>query len=110
MYDWVARKRARIRFPTTFMAIRDFTDSAGVLWRIWSTLPSNPNVVSADLRDGWLTFDSGSSRRRLVPIPAGWEDLPDSRIELLIKVATSIRTSDPFGTAALSGTESDVGD
>jgi hypothetical protein len=92
------------------MAIREFIDSAGGLWRIWSTLPSNPNVVTPELRDGWLTFDSGGSRRRLVPIPVGWEALPDPRMELLLKVATSIRTSDPFGTVALSGADADEGE
>jgi hypothetical protein len=89
------------------MSIRELTDSSGVLWRIWSTLPSMPNIVSPDLREGWLTFDSGTSRRRLAPIPIGWDALPGSNLELLIKVAMSIRTSDPFGSVVLTGTDID---
>jgi hypothetical protein len=38
------------------VAIRIFTDSQGVEWRVWSTVPSNAGSVAPDLRDGWLSF------------------------------------------------------
>ena len=80
-----------------FVPIRIFTDSTGVEWRVWSTVPSNAAAVSPDLRDGWLSFDSGSQRRRVGPIPPGWEAVSDERLELLCLVATPTRSSDPFG-------------
>lgn len=81
------------------MAIRLFTDTQGVEWRVWSTVPSNAGSVAPELREGWLSFDSGSQRRRVGPIPPGWETVSDERLELLCRVATPTRWSDPFGIA-----------
>jgi len=81
------------------MGVRDFTDSVGLHWRVWATTPSSPHLVSPELHDGWLTFDSGSSRRRLAPIPPNWEQLSTERLQLLCRVATSARTSGPFRDA-----------
>ena len=78
------------------VAIRIFTDSQGVEWRVWSTVPSNAGSVAPDLRDGWLSFDSGLQRRRMGPIPTGWEAAPDERLELFCRIATPTRWSDPF--------------
>jgi hypothetical protein len=79
------------------MAIRIFTDPRGVEWRVWSTVPSNVGAVAPDLRMGWLSFDSGSERRRVSPIPPGWEEASDERLELICRIATPTRWSDPFG-------------
>jgi hypothetical protein len=78
------------------MALREFTDSNGATWRVWSNRPSNPAVVSPEMRDGWLTFDSGWYRLRLAPIPAGWDAAEVERLQLLSQVATRARLSDPF--------------
>jgi hypothetical protein len=78
------------------MGLREFTDSSGTTWRVWSTQPTNPAIVSPELRDGWLTFDSGWSRRRLVPIPPDWEGAEIERLQLLCHVAKAGRSSDPF--------------
>jgi hypothetical protein len=34
-------------------------------------------VVRTGSEEGWLTFESAGQRRRLTPIPRGWETLPD---------------------------------
>lgn len=34
-------------------------------------------VVRNGYEDGWLTFECAGQRRRLTPIPPGWETLPD---------------------------------
>lgn len=34
-------------------------------------------VVRNGYEDGWLTFECAGQRRRLTPIPPGWEMLPD---------------------------------
>jgi hypothetical protein len=39
-------------------------------------------------KEGWLTFESDGQKRRLAPVPAGWEELPGSRLELLCRMAT----------------------
>ena len=70
------------------MAIREFTDSKGTSWRVWSTVPEGRSVLNSDFERGWLTFDSGSELRRLAPIPGAWEDAPVERLELMCRAAT----------------------
>jgi hypothetical protein len=36
---------------------------------------------------GWLCFESGSEKRRLTPIPAGWADTPAEELQGLLKQA-----------------------
>jgi hypothetical protein len=46
------------------------------------------------LREGWLTFESAAgTRKRLAPIPRGWETAPDERLELMCRVAEEGRRS-----------------
>lgn len=56
------------------MPIREFIDSAGVRWSVWSTVPFITTGVPAAMQRGWLTFESGNDRRRLAPLPDGWEE------------------------------------
>lgn len=56
------------------MPVREFTDSDGKRWTVWNTVPDLLKGVSADLQSGWLTFESGSDRRRFAPIPPDWEE------------------------------------
>ena len=46
------------------------------------------------LRLGWLTFDNGSERRRLAPIPPKWEELPDERLVLLLRMTEASQEGD----------------
>jgi hypothetical protein len=55
--------------------------------------------VSAPLRDGWLAFLSGDERRRLAPIPHGWED--DSDVQL----AAYCRAARVVGGGTAAGAE-----
>jgi hypothetical protein len=57
------------------MAIREFADSKGVSWRVWNTTPSRAAMYADELREGWLTFESGTELRRLAPIPGSWEEV-----------------------------------
>lgn len=82
------------------MAIREFKDSHGVVWRVWTTIPSNARSVNPELGEGWLSFDSEGERRRFGPIPKGWEHMSAERLELICRVAVPARRSDPFGVAA----------
>lgn len=83
------------------MAYRDFQDAAGVAWTVWDTYPSRPELMDVEWRGGWLTFQSGTTRRRLAPIPAGWTEAPPSRLELMCKAAElSRRETPPYGNAS----------
>jgi hypothetical protein len=89
------------------MAIREFTDSSGVKWRVWSTVPRVSGIYDMSLRAGWLTFESASGRRRLAPIPRGWQDADAARLELMCRSAEVTRrtglTPDPDAPDASVG-------
>jgi hypothetical protein len=42
------------------------------------------------LTHGWLAFESGPLRRRLVPIPADWHLLPERALRELWRVAEQL--------------------
>jgi hypothetical protein len=73
------------------MAYREFLDSAGVLWRVWATVPSVGKVLSKGFEKGWLTFESSAGRRRLAPIPPAWEGMLDTKLRALLTVAIPTR-------------------
>lgn len=72
------------------MAVREFTDSKGVEWRVWNTRPSISLLYGEELRNGWLTFESAIERRRLAPIPGGWEEVSADRLELMCRAAAAV--------------------
>lgn len=78
------------------MAMREFTDSLGTRWMVWATVPV-PGGVLGNMRDGWLTFESSAVRRRLIPIPDGWEDASSAKLDLLCRTAVPVRRSPPGG-------------
>lgn len=85
------------------MATRDFRDGRGVSWRVWSTVPISGAVITAGFEKGWLTFESDSGAlRRLAPVPAGWEDVSNERLDLLCRAATEVpRHTGPFRRVSL---------
>lgn len=44
-------------------------------------------VLSPGLESGWLTFDSGTEKRRIAPIPDGWEEADDTALAELCRTA-----------------------
>jgi hypothetical protein len=100
------------------VALREFRDRHGVSWSVCDVYPegcerrrhrSDPGYVGPERRvreetrdrssvregfeRGWLVFDSRAERRRLVPIPDGWERLSPARLERLC--ADAIATGPP---------------
>ena len=69
------------------MPVRDFTDSAGTHWRVWSTTPSSRMVLTEGYEDGWLTFEANGIIRRLAPIPSDWERATAPELERLCQDA-----------------------
>ena len=53
------------------MAVREFTDSTNVEWRVWDVAPQHLHPITraedylGNLQDGWLVFESESEKRRL---------------------------------------------
>jgi hypothetical protein len=70
------------------MAMREFRDSVGVAWRVWMTTPHAGAIYEERFRAGWLTFENDAgNRKRLAPIPRGWEEATCQRLELMCRVA-----------------------
>lgn len=79
------------------MASRDFIDSKGREWRVWSTTPVWSAAMAPEAADGWLTFESGDTLRRLAPIPRGWAECAVERLELMCRAAEDVvRRTGPF--------------
>ena len=81
------------------MPLREFDDGDGGRWRVWDTVPVRAESMG-EFRGGWLTFDNGSERRRLAPVPDRWSDLPEERLILLLKVAHAPHSSAASVTSA----------
>lgn len=69
------------------MASRIFVDAEGRTWRVWSTIPGGRSVLRSEFAGGWLTFESGEERRRLAPIPTGWESASETHLAALCRAA-----------------------
>jgi len=78
------------------MAQREFTDSKGTRWLVWSTTPTQGAVLGGDMQKGWLTFESDGERRRLVPIPRDWENAAPDRMELYCRAAQAVNRTTPI--------------
>jgi len=79
------------------MAYREFVDSQGVSWRVWSTVPSAGSRLRGGFDQGWLTFERTSPDantpaplRRLVPIPSDWETALDAKLDLMCRSAEEV--------------------
>jgi hypothetical protein len=47
-------------------------------------------TLSEGYGSGWLTFESLSEKRRLIPIPARWEDLSQGELRVLCEKAKRV--------------------
>ena len=94
------------------MALRGFVGDDGRDWQVWDTRPTMPSAnadasdanappsLATDVADfariskkregGWLTFTTVSERRRLSPIPDGWDSADDVTLRALLAVADRI--------------------
>lgn len=83
--------------------LRGFTDSAGVEWRVWEVFPSQAGFSPATevlskgtllpaFANGWLCFESSQQKRRLAPIPQGWEFHEPTLLEQMCMQAEPVVT------------------
>jgi hypothetical protein len=96
------------------MAHREFTDTFGRAWTVWSVIPERAERrrredgdYRADRRhrdnkefrvplgeqwiDGWLAFETKGEKRRLAPIPDEWELASDEQLHRMLDRAEQIR-------------------
>jgi len=94
------------------MPSNHFTDAAGMRWRIWNTIPISGAVINPGFDKGWLTFESDDGvLRRLAPIPAGWENLPDDRLLALLERSNEVpRHTGPMRRVTPPATDNDSKD
>ena len=61
-------------------------------WDVWDVRPeARLTAVGTGLEHGWLCFQSGETRRRLVPIPEHWEELDDEGLVQLFRHAREVK-------------------
>lgn len=70
-----------------FVPVREFSDPEGTRWKIWATYPTVGGIYSHGFEQGWLTFEAGTQRFRLAPIPARWENADEAKMRLMLKAA-----------------------
>lgn len=66
---------------------RAFVDARAIWWDVFAVYPearpSQHSQLKGTFQQGWLCFDSGTEKRRLSPIPDGWQQLSDGQLEQL---------------------------
>jgi hypothetical protein len=82
--------------------LRGFTDVGGTEWRVWPVLPSpldaqqdaveslRMSLSGTPYANGWLCFESATEKRRLAPIPEGWEFLDAPVLQQLCDAAQQV--------------------
>jgi hypothetical protein len=98
------------------MAHREFTDSQGIQWEVWTVFPEyaerrrqtkpgkTPAVdrrarsefrvqIGSEWANGWLCFKSDTEKRRLAPVPDRWSEMPSEDLERLCRSAKPTRLS-----------------
>ena len=86
--------------------LRGFTDSTGVEWRVWEVFPtregrsfvetSSTSLKETPFANGWICFESPVEKRRLAPIPVGWEFNEISSLEDLCRQASPVSVKKRF--------------
>lgn len=89
---------------------RVFVDASGVTWDAFAVHPTHDATGKARLpgpyQDGWLSFDSGTERRRSSPIPDDWQLMSDEELDAVCQRAVVAPTriagsrSTPPGTTS----------
>ena len=84
--------------------LRGFKDTTGVEWRVWEVVPSRAAIATSSVAhsrtslnstpyaNGWLCFESEAEKRRLAPIPDGWELGTPVDIAQLLEQATPVQS------------------
>jgi hypothetical protein len=90
------------------MALRTFHGRDGTLWNVWDVVPTLVHndrkvALSTGMTSGWLCFESGGVKRRIVPAPSGWEEWSEDELDSALATAQTVERRLPpegFGSAA----------
>lgn len=87
------------------MSYRVVTDRTGAAWQVWTVHPTRRGASSAftvapEYTTGWLAFErlddgadpSAREKRRLAPVPNGWEQSSEADVLRLLASATPVAT------------------
>jgi hypothetical protein len=82
--------------------MRQLRDAAGVEWMVYEVTPiattwSAIGSLPEGYRDGWLCFESSTEKRRLTPLPSGWQELPTEQLSGLLIHAVQVRRAPKYG-------------
>ncbi len=85
------------------MRILTVGESEWTVWDVFPTFDARMRMTgeSADLLvQGWLVFECAVEKRRLGPVPDGWDALPDEELAGLLESATFVqpRTGEAGGS------------
>lgn len=72
------------------MSLREISDEYGKRWQVFDVQPAHQSwagALSENFVYGWLCFLSDKGRRRIAPIPDGWEHMNDQVLRSLLSVA-----------------------
>ena len=78
--------------------MRVLLDSTGVRWMVFevkrpSGTSERASYLPEEFGEGWLCFESSTSKRRLTPIPPRWREYGDEELErMLLRARPVIRT------------------
>ncbi|HYJ78189.1 MAG TPA: hypothetical protein VEW03_01105 [Longimicrobiaceae bacterium] len=80
------------------MALRVFTARDGTVWNVWNVVPTLARndqklTLSVGMTEGWLCFESGGVKRRVVPVPEGWESWEDEELQVALASAREVQRS-----------------
>jgi hypothetical protein len=83
------------------MALRTFVAHDGVHWNVWNVVPTLVHnerkvALSTGMTSGWLCFESGGVKRRIVPVPNGWEDWSEDELDSALATAQSVERRLPL--------------
>lgn len=87
------------------MAARTFEAPDGTTWTAWAVIPgqvsefrsTSGSHLPRQMADGWLCFDCGTEKRRLVPLPGNWAERTNAELWFLCRAAEPVRARTPAG-------------
>jgi hypothetical protein len=82
------------------MALRTFTTRDGVTWNVWNVVPTLSHnarklTLSTGMIEGWLCFEGGGLKRRIIPVPADWESWSEEQLEAALSDAQAVQVRVP---------------
>ena len=77
------------------MALRTIVHH-GTEWTVWTVVPSletRLRVPLSGIDSGWLCFQSAAQKRRISPVPEGWEEWPEAELARQLDAAMVVTGS-----------------